>query len=460
MAQFFQNQPKRFDWVLRLLIAAALGVAALLVTTVWQQLRNQEETAAVVEAAGAVLEQPARYVGVESNLLQLESFDSGSNGSDGPLVLTTTGVITFSPTAFSPTLDVDGDYIYHFTDIYIGPGVTVVMKPPYLNAPVYWLASGTVQIEGVIDLSGEDGKPYSDIPADRQIAAPGAGGYSGGIFRWGSYLAQKGLGPGGGCAYNTTDSTSGSASHVAVGFDGLCNIPGDVYGNVYLAPLVGGSGGGGNGASTITTYRGGGGAGGGALVIASSLSVTVNGSIVANGGDRGGYYAGGGSGGAIHLISPVIGGTGSLAASGGVGSTSNYASNGRIRLEAFEHNFTGSINPTPNRGTPYEVFLPPHPPASVQVVSVSGVAVPDLPMGNFAAPDVTVDVSGPMVFLIEARYVPLGSQVQLYAYSEDGPDLIVNSSELTGTFELSTATIEATLPSGYSRIFVHSDWTP
>lgn len=462
------NKKVPFQWVLPVLVTAAVMVAVLLLfellggnlAGVWAGLANQEAAASeLVEEAAA--RPPSVYVGPQRNLLQTGSFDSGSDGSDGALVLTATGVITFSPTAFNPPLDPDGDYIYHFTDIYIGPGVTVVMKPPYLNAPVHWLASGTVQIDGVIDLNGEDGKPYSGIPADRQIAIPGAGGYSGGIYRWGSYLAQGGLGPGGGCAYNNTgimNGISGNASHVIVGHPGACNIPGDIYGNVYLVPLVGGSGGGGNGSPT-TTNRGSGGAGGGAVVIASSLSIAVNGAILANGGDRGGSQAGGGSGGAIHLISPVIGGTGLLTALGGIGGLDN-GSYGRIRLEAFEHNFTGTVNPSANLGTPHTVFLPEHPPAQVRVVSISGVPTPPLPTGDFVAPDVTINASGTTTFTIEGEYVPLGSVVQLYAYSENGPDLIVNSTPLTGTFELSTATIVATLPSGYSRVFVRSDWTP
>jgi len=50
--------------------------------------------------------------------------------------------------------------------------------------------------------------------------------------------------------------------------------------------------------------------------------------------------------------------------------------------------------------------------------------------------------------------------VQLYVFSENAPDQIVNSTPLAGTFDLSTAIITTTVPTGFSRMYVRSDWTP
>src|SRR5713101_5889165 len=137
--------------------------------------RSEKRFAATaVTAALFVLlsgEQPARA----------QSFDSGSNGSDGALNLTTPGTIEFDPTSFNPPLDPDDDNIYHFTTITIASGVTVRLTAKHLNGPVFWLASGAVQIDGTIDLSGEQGHPATTVLADRKPSIPGAGGYPGSV---------------------------------------------------------------------------------------------------------------------------------------------------------------------------------------------------------------------------------------------------------------------------------------
>src|SRR5262245_52194443 len=137
-----------------------------------------------------------------AGLAQTGQFDSGSNGSDGPLNITTSMV--FDPRNFNPPLDADGDNVYNFTTITIASGVTVRMLGPQLNMkPVFWLASGAVQIDGTIDLSGADGYNATGVPADRVPAVPGAGGYGGGIGGGAISPAQPGSGPGGGVDGNS-----------------------------------------------------------------------------------------------------------------------------------------------------------------------------------------------------------------------------------------------------------------
>src|SRR4029079_7295036 len=109
--------------------------------------------------------------------------------------------------------------------------------------------------------------------------------------------------------------------------------------------------------------------------------------IRANGGNTyfgcqfGAVNSGAGSGGAIRLMAPRIDGTGTLNAPGG-GSCANggNGSRGRIRLEAFQHALTGSVDPAPLRASPFEVFLSTNQP-SVRVVSVAGANVPVVPTG-------------------------------------------------------------------------------
>jgi len=379
-----------------------------------------------------------------------QSFDSGSNGSDGALNLTTPGTIEFDPTSFSPPLDPDGDNIYHFTTINIASGVTVRLTAKRLNAPVFWLASGTVQIDGIIDLNGERGQTLQEIIQSGSPfpSMPGAGGYPGGVAPFGG-PAQPGSGPGGGRVSGASDN-GGGAGHATTGDSSL---GGAAYGNPFLVPLLGGSGGGGGVNST-------GGAGGGALLIASSASITVNGTIMANGAPNsfGNGGGGGGSGGAIRLVAPTIGGTGMIHAEGNPTSAGNGGSAGRIRLEAFQRNFTGSTNPTGVVASPFALFLPTTPAPSVRVVSVDGQSVPPNPTGSFTVPDVSINKSTAVTVDIAASNIPPGTVVKLHVFSENGADQIIDSLPLAGTLATSTATASVVLPPGFSRGFVRATW--
>jgi hypothetical protein len=405
-----------------------------------------------------------------STLNAADSFNSGSNGSDGALNLTTPATVIFDPAKFTPPLDPDGDNVFHFTTITIGSGVTVRLKSaPLRGRSVIWLASGEVRIEGTIDLSGQAGQAVNDpVLANRMPAEPGPGGFAGGEGSTATSNAQLGRGPGSGgmgLAHSSCPNSSlyegmegGSAGHVTVG-SGF--RPGRTYGNVILVPLSGGSGGGGGSGG----FGGGGGGGGGALRISSSASITVNGTISANGGDGGSGSSnrcvlgngGGGSGGSLHLIAPTLSGTGNLFAKGGGGVNVAPGSIGRIRLDAFLHQFTGSAIPSASLGSPYNVPLPKNVP-SVRVVSVAGVPVPLVPSGSFAMPDVTINQAMAVPLALEATNVPPGIVIQVYLISGSAPDQVVNSSPLTGTFQRSSATASVKIPLGFSRGYVHVIW--
>src|SRR5262249_26472959 len=313
-----------------------------------------------------------------------QALNSGSNGSDGALVLTTPGVVVFDPVARG--LDADRDNVFHFTTITIGPGVIVRMPFNTLQGlPVIWLATGAVQIDGTIDLDGQAGA--GPAPGGLMRAAtPGPGGYPGGVgwggvgfMNEGGSDLRAGLGPGGGPAL-------GHAGHAVQG-PSFVTAGGAAYGNALLVPLRGGSGGGGARVGALAARcvgaraGGGGGAGGGALRIFSTTSITVNGTLSANGGHGGaeGTLAttqnpnfnltagGGGSGGGLHLIAPIISGTGTISATGGAQggfgdnasqaifnfSNQIFASPGRIRLDAAQRQFSGTSTPAPVYGTPY-----------------------------------------------------------------------------------------------------------
>jgi hypothetical protein len=188
--------------------------------------------------------------------------------------------------------------------------------------------------------------------------------------------------------------------------------------------------------------------------------------IKANGGNGGvgtvpvqNAQGGGGSGGGIHLIAPTIKGTGTLQAIGGAGTNVAAGAAGRIRLDAFQQQLTGNVNPTPSFGTPYNVPLPINIP-SVRVLSVGGIAVPSTPNGSFTPPDIVLNQSAAVTVVIEAENVPPGSIVKVYLFSESAADQYINSTPLAGTLQKSTATASVKFPPGFSRSFVRVTWKP
>jgi hypothetical protein len=325
-----------------------------------------------------------------------QSFTSGSTGSDGALQLVTPGTISFDPRAFDPPLNPSGDNVYQFTSIYIGKGVTVKLSTRSLTGPVFWLSQGPVLIDGTIDLNGGDGNA-------RAPSLAGAGGYPGGPTQKSGYRPE-GFTP-----------------------------------NVFLVPLVGGFGG--DGGQTQ-----GGGGGGGALLIASSTSITINGAVTADGG--GSADGIGGGGGAIRLVAPVIDGLeGALSARGG----QPAGADGRIRFEAFDNRFIGSLNETPYaQGRPFGLFLPPDRPASVRVLSIGGMPV--------TSPELTINQPAPLTIGLEARFIPPGSVLDVECFAKDGQSVTASATPLEGTFELSYARALIRFPSGSSHCQVKGAW--
>ena len=356
----------------------------------------------------------------------------------------TFGTIFFDPRSFQPPLDADGDNVYHFTSIHIAPNTAVRLAGAAVNAaPIHWLASGAVLIEGTLDLNGEAGHPYTNVATERQPSVPGAGGFPGGMGgnAAAGIPAESGRGPEGG----------------AVG------VGGKFTGNPLLVPLVGGSGGGGQSDARTFRFGGGGGAGGGALLIASSASIRVDGAIFANGGasQGGACGSGAGAGGAIRLAAPTVSGTGRLQVREGAMDTTcgkAGATPGRIRLEAFDDRFTGQNDGPLQRASPTATFVPTTPPSKVRVVRIAGLDVPPNPTGSFVLPDVTINQSAAVLVEVEAREVPIGTKVDLHLVAEDGTTQVVQTGPLQGTEQLSTASASVTFPTGFTRGYARAVW--
>jgi hypothetical protein len=358
-----------------------------------------------------------------------QTFDSGSTGADGPLTYTTPGTYVFDPKKFTPPLNPAGDNVFHFTTITIAAGVTVRLPGDVLNGSVVWLAKNEVKIDGTVDLSGQNAFVASNT-TQRTMTIPGAGGYAGGYPGLGSYPSGPGLGP-----------TAGSG-----------NCAGGFNSNQFGVPLIGGSGGAGLGNSA-------GGAGGGAILIASSVSVTGVGSIKANGGTPAYPLINFGGGGVIRLVAPIVTISGILNAGyfdfGGFNNC-NRGVLGVVRIEAFQ---IGSISASGvlYTATPFGLFIQTAIP-TIRVTKFGGIALPPSPTGTFTVPDVTINSSGPQTVEIQATNVPTGTVATLVMFSENGPDITVQSTPLAGSLATSTATATVTLPPGFSKGFAYASF--
>lgn len=309
-----------------------------------------------------------------------------SDGSDG----------AFSPTG-SVTLDLPEDGIFNYTTINIPSNVTVKFRKNSLDTPVYLLATGNVNISGVIDISA-GGVSLADLsnpnlgyirPATTSASGPGGG--TGGLAGLGDSActgsdcrnATAGAGPSPGLPGPTPTSVWPKVLGIAGGAGGMATpgLAATRYGTgvsgspavPYPLSLTGGSGGGGGSGWQffgVQLSGGNGGGGGGALLIDTPEAITVSGSLLtlgANGGwsfaNSGGYGGpgGGGSGGNIALIGDSVTLLAStlVEATGGFGgglSTQTYPNNpqafesgarggtGYLYVEANQISLQGTLN--------------------------------------------------------------------------------------------------------------------
>jgi hypothetical protein len=245
-----------------------------------------------------------------------------SDGSDG----------AFNPTG-SVTLDLPEDGIFNFTSINIPSNVTVKFRKNSLDTPVYLLATGAVNVSGVIDISA-GGVSLADLssalgyirPATTATSGPGGGtGGLAGLDSSAYATAGAGLSPGQ-PGPNTSNPTKGLGIAGGAGGMATAGLTATLYGPgvsgspaiPYPIPLTGGSGGGGGGGGTyagVPLSGGAGGGGAGALLVATPDDITVSGSLLALGGNGGwamanifshGGPGGGGSGGNIALIGDSV----------------------------------------------------------------------------------------------------------------------------------------------------------
>ncbi|HEX3747121.1 MAG TPA: hypothetical protein VHW09_24460 [Bryobacteraceae bacterium] len=376
-------------------------------------------------------------------LLQAQ-FSSGSTGSDGALNITS-GTVTLDPTMLPNQC---ANNVCNFSSIMIGPNVTVVLTSQlWRNSSVVWLSQGAVSIQGTIHADGSGGAAMNtqNPGLTRFPAAPGPGGFPGGVGGYLSQPSQPGAGYGGGAA-GTPNGINGGPGVYS-------------YYNNQLTPLLGGPGGGG-GYQDGGVAGGNGGAGGGAIRIVSSVSISVTGKITANAGGlscgigSGVGCGGNGSGGVIHLIAPAVSGTGTL-------QVNAFGNQGIIEVSSASNTIP---NDSSHFSGPYVsagLYSPPLPTGvpSVQVTSVAGVTAPAYPTANPMVPDVTINSSAPVTVAIATQNIPTNSVITLYLTAENAPDSVAICGSLTGTVASATATCTAVnFPSGVTITNILAVW--
>jgi hypothetical protein len=365
-------------------------------------------------------------------LVQAQTVNSGSNGSDGAFNPTTNTVINMAD---------HPDGIYHYTSVNIPTGVNVSFIPNARNTPVVWLVQSNVVIGGVVDVSGKNGAG----------AIGGSGGPGAGAGGSAGSAPTAGQGPGGGGAGG--GEGGGGSFGTAGGMKGgcsSCGMAGHVYGNQFLVPMLAGSGGGGGVGSNA------GGGGGGGLLIVASGSIVLNGHIAAWGGS-GAFVAGwghtgtGGSGGGVRLVAQRFSGIGSIDASGGTERTGIlYGGVGRIRIDVIESSFGGGFSGSFTQG--FQPIILPGARQGIQlaIASVAGGSVPANPSSSLANPAVTVPAqqSGFVPVVVQCFNVPLNTPITVTARPANGATVSATGLNSSGTTAASTATVNLNLPRG------------
>ena len=332
------------------------------------------------------------------------------------------------------------DGIWNYTTIQVPTFTTVRFLKNAANSPVQWLASGVVDIDGMLDVSGAT-PGTSVLPGDE--AQGGPGGFAGGLGgvrqdQSGSFAGAPGQGPGGGLPGTARDEGGQRGTYAAT------------YGNDFIQPLIGGSGGGGGG-STENANGGNGGGGGGAIMVSSSADIIVNGTIYARGGaDRANVSPGGnGSGGAIRLVADRVQGDGVLDARSG---DNNASGDGRIRIEGYFRSLAGnSVTIVEKTSAPVAAQNLGAAPELI-IASVDGAQVTQPPGGSLTIPDVVFQNTGVVNIVVNANNIPDGTPVSVRITSSGQVIDIPGQGQPNIVLDGGSATFSATVPAGVGSI--------
>lgn len=355
--------------------------------------------------------------------------------------------------------------VFKYTTVNVPSGVTITFGMHPSGAPVAWLATGDVTINGRVDLDGEDAVP-GNPPIIPYYTRPGPGGFEGAqAGHSGAVAGSFGLGPG--SSPTNPSNVGAAASHASVG-GGCTGGTGLIYGNSSGMPLLGGSG----GNVDPEEIEASGGAGGGAILIAAPVQVTLGavGSVTAQGGSfffincNAPIRAGSGSGGTIRMRAATVSlaagsqiiGKGGDGCGGACGSANG--GDGWVRIEASTVMNNGTINGNQSfPGAPSVVF--PAAPPQLYVTAVCGQSAPADPMWGIKTADIDLNTASACTVNIAGTGMPVGSIIVVRAIPARGNVISVNSTPMVDAGGgLRTATASVTFPAGRAELQLRANW--
>lgn len=363
-----------------------------------------------------------------------------SDGSDGALTVTENTLIDLglarsaawndnnSPAAGKGVYDASKwAIVYKYTSVHIAEGATLSFANHPTHAPVVWLVSGDVTINGTINIDGAPG--VTTAPEHYSPSEPGPGGFRGGAV--GPLGTGAGYGPAGG------PSPRGYGKYATA------------YGNPQIIPLIGGSGG---GAAEPGYPAASGGAGGGAILIVAGGTVTINGRITAKGasGFLPGTTATYGASGAVRIVANAIQGSGTIDASG-----LDAPTVGRTRMEANSISPTLNIFPSTAAVAPgtTPVLWPPDNAPTVTIVSVDTKQAPADPRAEIStSSDVQIQNNGPVNITLKTQNLPAQGAVSLRVTPKYGDATTLAATFVSGDMNEATWQITTTLPQGFCTL--------
>ena len=158
----------------------------------------------------------------------------------------------------------------------------------------------------------------------------------------------------------------------------------------------------------------------GSILIAASGTFSFSGTIRAQGGGSDDDYraAGGGSGGAVRLLATRLIGAGSIDVTGGPCSTyyngyrQSRAGAGRVRLDAMDNQYAGTVQGDFTFGYQPIIIPPPVESVSLAIDTVAGVDVSSSPVASPVDPNVVVpaNVEGPVEVVVRCANIPLSTR--------------------------------------------------
>jgi hypothetical protein len=156
----------------------------------------------------------------------------------------------------------------------------------------------------------------------------------------------------------------------------------------------------------------------------------------------------------------MILGSGGISTSGGTGGSGSYSTDiygglGRVRFDAYQNNFSGSIAGVFTAGFQPIIIPSAGQVPQLTVTSVGGVAVSASPTGALSTPDAVLSAqqNNPIPVVVSCANLPLNTQITVSVKPANGAAVTATGYNTTGTLSSSTATISIVMPRGGGLIY-------